>query len=214
MANQGTASDGAERSGRRRSRRSRSSRSNGLITVLGGLLGVSVFLLVAVAITLGGRISASSNENSLLSAELFKSELALKELRPKLAAAEKELAMLMEGRFPHLHTLEPDAVIAVQEQYLKNIVFTVVNQNGNRVYEYKLVMANPFSYAVNVNFRVLVFDKLGVQVGVDRIRLDNDLAIGESRSHSSALDVFMKSEPRYFAINFESPGDAKSAWKH
>jgi hypothetical protein len=171
---------------------------------LGVLLGIAVLLLVAVSVTLGGRVTSLSNANAILSEELFKSEQQLKELRPRLEATDRELKMLMEGRFPNLHPLTPDEVIPVQEQYIKNIVFTVTNHGAEERHEYKLVMENSYHHKVHPNFRLMVFDKLGVQVGVDALVAAEGLKVGESRSHSSTLDVFMNSQPRYFAIDFET----------
>ena len=57
---------------RRRSGRYRSSRSGTLTAMLGGLLGLAVFLLVGVSVTLGGRVTTLSKSNSALSDELFK----------------------------------------------------------------------------------------------------------------------------------------------
>lgn len=193
----------------RRSRRQRStSRSSTLAAVLGGLLGLSIFLLVVGAITLGGRVTSLANANRALTEELFRHEQEIRQLRPRLEASERELQMLMEGRLPNLHSLIPDQVIQVQEQYIKNIVFTVVNQGEDKIYEYKLVMDNAGQLRIQPRFRVLVFDRMGVQVGVDEVELGDALGAGESRSHASILDVFMDSQPRYFAIDFN--GRARS----
>jgi len=193
----------------RRSRRQRSTaRSSTLVAVLGGLLGLSVFLLVVGAITLGGRVTTLANANRALTEELFRHEQEIRQLRPRLEASERELQMLMEGRLPNLHSLIPDQVIQVQEQYIKNIVFTVVNQGEDKNYEYKLVMDNAGQLRIQPHFRVLVFDRMGVQVGVDEVELGDTLGAGESRSHASTLDVFMNGQPRYFAIDFN--GRAKS----
>jgi hypothetical protein len=195
------------RSGRR-SRRQRSSRNSTLVSVLAGLLGLSIFLLAVGAITLGGRVTSLANANRALTEELFRHEQEIRQLRPRLEASERELQMLMEGRLPNLHSLIPDQVIQVQEQYIKNIVFTVVNQGEDKIYEYKLVMDNPAHLRIQPRFRVLVFDRMGVQVGVDEVELGDALGAGESRSHASTLDVFMNSQPRYFAIDFN--GRARS----
>ncbi|MCW8874935.1 MAG: hypothetical protein OQK27_04205 [Gammaproteobacteria bacterium] len=178
------------------------------MSVLAGLLGLSVFLLVVGAITLGGRVTSLANANRALTEELFRNEQEIRQLRPRLEASERELQMLMEGRLPNLHSLIPDQVIQVQEQYIKNIVFTVVNQGEDKTYEYKLVMDNPAHLRIQPRFRVLVFDRMGVQVGVDEVELGDALGAGESRSHASTLDVFMNSQPRYFAIDFN--GRARS----
>ena len=190
----------------RRSRRQRSSRNSTLVIGLASLFGVAVFLLLVVSITLGGRVSNLSAANRALSEELFKQEQEIRQLRPRLEASERELQMLMEGRLPNLHTLIPDQVIPVQEQYIKNIVFTVVTQGDEKIHEYKLVMENPSHQRIQPRFRVLVFDRMGVQVGVDEVMLGEYLGAGESRSHASILDVFMNSQPRYFAIDFNGRG--------
>jgi hypothetical protein len=170
--------------------------------VLAGLLGVAVFVLVVVSITLGGRVTALGHANRALTEELFTQEQEIRQLRPRLEASERELTMIMEGRLPNLHGLIPDQVIPVQEQYIKNIVFTVVNRGEEKIHEYKLVMENTAHNRVQPRFRVLVFDRMGVQVGVDEVLLAEGLSEGESRSHASTLDVFMNSQPRYFAIDF------------
>jgi hypothetical protein len=191
---------------RTRSRRRGSSRNGTLVVALSGLLALAVFLLVVVSITLGGRVTALSNSNRDLTEELFKHEQDIKLLRPRLEASERELAMLMEGRLPNLHSLIPDQVIPVQEQYIKNIVFTIVNRGDEKTYEYKLVMDNSAHLRIQPRFRVLVFDRMGVQVGVDEVELAESLGAGESRSYASTLDVFMNSMPRYFAIDFNGRG--------
>lgn len=191
---------------RTRSRRRGSSRNGTLVVALSGLLALAVFLLVVVSITLGGRVTALSNANRDLTEELFKHEQDIKLLRPRLEASERELTMLMEGRLPNLHSLIPDQVIPVQEQYIKNIVFTVVNRGDEKTYEYKLVMDNSAHQRIQPRFRVLVFDRMGVQVGGDEVELAEALGAGESRSHASTLDVFMNSQPRYFAIDFNGRG--------
>ena len=192
----------------RRSRRQRSSRSSALVVGLASLLGVAVFLLVVVSVILGGRVTTLSNANRTLSEELFRYEQEIRELRPRLEAGERELQMLMEGRLPNLHSLMPDQVIPVQDKYIKNIVFTIVNQGDEKSYEYKLVMDNATHQRIQPRFRVLVFDRMGVQVGVDEVELAEGLSAGESRSHASTLDVFMNSQPRYFAIDFNGRGKA------
>ena len=174
--------------------------------VLAILLGLTVFLLVVAAITLGGRVTNLTNANRALTEELFRHEQELRQLRPRLEASEQELRMIMEGRLPNLHGLVPDQVIPVQEQYIKNIVFTVVNRGDEKTHEYKLVMENSSHLRVQPRFRVLVFDRMGVQVGLDEVEFLEALAAGESRSHASVLDVFMNSEPRYFAIDFKDRG--------
>lgn len=191
---------------KRRSRRQRPARNGTLVASLSGLLALAVLVLVVTSITLGGRVTSLANANRALSEELFKHEQELKLLRPRVEASERELQMIMEGRLPNLHSLVPDQVIPVQERYLKNIVFTVVNRGAERIHEYKLVMENTDHQRIQPSFRVMVFDRMGVQVGVDEVVLAEGLGVGESRSHASTLDVFMNNQPSYFAIDFDGRG--------
>lgn len=193
---------------RRRRRRYGSSRRRALlVSVLGLSLGVSIFLLIGVAITLGGRVSKLTKANSELNTALFRFEQQVKELEPRVEELEEELRQVVAGRFPNLHPLEPDTVLPVNEQYVKNLVFTVINQGTVKHYEYRVVMENPFDHAVRPHFRVMVFDRLGVQVGVDEINEMEDLNAEESRTYSSRLDLFKTGEPRYFHIDFRMPGE-------
>jgi len=52
------------------------------------------------------------------------------------------MSEMTKGRLPHLLDLVPDKVLPINGPYLKNIVFTLLNQNGTKSYEYKLVMEN------------------------------------------------------------------------
>jgi len=172
--------------------------------LLGALLVLTVLLLVGVSIGMGAKIAGLSDTRSLLSQRLVDTEDELGQSQARLAKVEQELQALVEGRFPNLLPLVPDKVLGVGKHYVKNIVFTVIGDGRSRVYEYKLVMENPYNYPVYPDARLLVFDKLGIQTGIDEIKEKLELGPGESRSWSSTVDVFMNSEPRYFFVDFKA----------
>jgi len=174
--------------------------------LFGVLLGATVFLLVAVSIGLGAKITGLSNTKSFLNQQLIDVGDELKQTRTRLTETEQQLQALVEGRLPNLRTLEPDKVLKVGEHYVRNIVFTVIGNGHSRVYEYKMVMENPYYYPVYPDIRLLVFDKLGVQVGIDNIEEKLELGPGASRSYSSNINVFMHSIPDYFNIDFKTGG--------
>ena len=136
-----------------------------------------------------------------MESELFKVKQQLSLAAPELERSRKELALMIKGRLPHLRELTPDKVINVNISPFKNIVFTVLNQNGKKRYEFKLVMENTGENLVQPDVRIFVFDQHGVQVGMSEITDRVDLMPGESRSYSSVIDRFINEEPRYFFIS-------------
>lgn len=191
----------------RHARRHRSSHYKRRALILGFLLGMSLFALFAVSLMMVVQVAKLSNSNSMLRQGLAKSEGELEQTRNRLAEAEQDLAAVISGRFPNLMPLEPDKVFEVKQHYVKNIVFTVLKKDNEKMYEYKLVLENRYDYPVYPDLRLLVFDKLGIQMGVDDILDDQELAPGESRSFSQTIDVFMNSDPSYFALDFKSRDD-------
>lgn len=191
----------------RHSARSRSYRSSSnLRTVsrrlaLAVALSVSLFVLFFVIIFSVMRISGLVRENDALQAELAKARLELSQTGPELEQTRKIVSEMTKGRLPHLRDLVPDKVLKINGPYLKNIVFTVLNQNGTKSYEYKLVMENSTTKTVHPAARMIVFDRYGVQIGSSEVASRSDLAPGESRSQSSVIERFIDEEPRYFYVS-------------
>ena len=142
--------------------------------------------------------------------QLLAKEKQVNDLNSRLAKSKHELEELIKGRFPTVMQLVPDQVIAVNNDSIKNIVFTVVKHDGSRQYEYKLVVENRSRKIIVPKFRLLVFDKSGLQIGVDQVMSSEELGPGESRSYSSRVDFFMKEKPAYFYISDPIPVGAKN----
>lgn len=164
-------------------------------------LSVSLLVLFLVIIFSVVRISGLVGENDVLQAELVKIRQDLSQTGPELERTRKMVSEMTKGRLPHLIDLAPDKVIMINGSYLKNIVFTVLNQNGTRRYEYKLVMENATTRTVYPEARMFVFDRYGVQIGSAEVAGRSGLAPGESRSQTSVIDRFIDEEPRYFYVS-------------
>jgi len=164
-------------------------------------LSVSLLVLFLVIIFSVERVSGLVRENAALQTELTKARQELSQTGPELERARKMVSEMAKGRLPHLHDLVPDKVLKINGPYLKNIVFTVLNQNGTKRYEYKLVMENSTARTVHPEARIFVFDRYGVQIGSAEVAGRADLAPGESRSQSSVIDRFIDEEPRYFYVS-------------
>lgn len=163
-------------------------------------LSVSLAVLFLVIIFSVVRISGLVGESEVLHAELAKIRQELSQAGAELERTRKILSEMTKGRLPHLIDLVPDKVLMINGPYLKNIVFTVLNQNGARRYEYKLVMENTTTRTVYPEARMFVFDRYGVQIGSAEVAGRSGLAPGESRSQTSVIDRFIDEEPRYFYV--------------
>ena len=185
-----------------RSRRSRSSHHSSL-----KIWGLSLALLIMIVVLFisfvyaGSRIEELSSRASAVQEKLFLKEKEVEELKANLTKSKNELEALINGRLPSVIKLEPDKVLAVNNDLIKNIVFTVVTQDGVRQYEYKLVVENQSRKMIVPKFRLLIFDKYGVQIGIDQVLTGDELAPGESRSYSSKVEFFMKEAPAYFQVS-------------
>lgn len=193
-----------------RSRRSRHSRHSGLkIWSLSFALLITLVILFISFVYSSSRIEALSTRADAVQKELFLKNKEVDEMKSNLAQSKNELEELIKGRLPSVMKLVPDKVLAVNKDLIKNIVFTVVKQDGSKHYEYKLVMENRNRTRIVPKFRLLIFDKYGVQIGLDQVLTSEELAPGESRSYSSRVDFFMKEEPAYFDVSGMIPSGAE-----
>jgi cell division protein FtsB len=193
-----------------RSRRSRTSRHSGLkIWTLSFLLLVAVTALFILSVYTSSRIQELSTRADSVQRQLFLKKKEVDELTASLTQSKDQLEKLVKGRLPSVMRLEPDKVLAVNKDSIKNIVFTKVKHDGSRQYEYKLVLENRSKKIVVPKFRLLVFDKYGVQIGIDQVLTSEELGPGESRSYSSKVDFFVKEDPAYFHVSSMIPAGAK-----
>jgi len=193
---------GTRHSSRRHSSRSHAEKHKSHYKlVLPMALAVSVLALLLVGVFLIVSINDHEQEIDVLHAELTKTRQELKQVAPELQRAQKTLADMAKDRLPYLHDLVPDKVLNINNAYVKNVVFTVLNQNGTNIYEFKLVVENSSTRNVRPKSRMIVFDRNGVQIGGAEIADLAELAPGESRSQSAVIDRFIDAEPRYFYVS-------------
>jgi len=169
-------------------------------------LAVSLLVLLAVIIFSVVSIGGLDSEINALQTDLAKARQELSRIGPELEQTRKIVSEMTKGRLPHLLELVPDKVLNINSAYLKNIVFTVLNQNGTKSYEYKLVMENSTGRTIHPAAKILVFDRYGIQIGGAEMAGRTEIAPGESRSQSSVIELFLDEEPRYFYIS-TSPAD-------
>jgi hypothetical protein len=207
-------SDSSRARSSRHSARSHSDRSSSSLNkvsrrlALTVSLSVSLLVLFLVSTFSIVRISGLVEENEALQAKLTSTLQELSQAGPELERTKKIMSEMAKGRLPHLRDLVTDKVLQINGPYIKNIVFTVLNQNGTKSYEYKLVMENSTERTIHPEARIFVFDRYGVQIGSSEVAGRTDLSPGESRSQSSVIDRFIDEEPRFFyvsALHAEKP---------
>jgi len=200
---------------RRSSRRRSSSRASGshhsrtrLIQILGVAIALSLLINLLLAIALASyarKASLLSGVSSSLRFELSELSTQVELKTEHIETLKNEIKELTLNRLPGLITLNYDEVLKVDEQYVKNIVFTRTGKKGTHLYEYKVVLENRDS-ALQPALKVILFDRNGVQVGMSELsnkakqglitRLDQD----EVRTHYAIVQLADKAEPEYFQV--------------
>ncbi len=171
------------------------------------------FLFVAIKLSLYAK---ELNEVTILQ---HQQERELQKLRPMVARLEKEIADLVEERIPGLHPLVFDEVISVDQQYVRNIIFTLIGTEEDRRYEYKLTLKNNGLTAVHPIVKILFFDQLGIQVANSTIGVDESgdptldvLERGEVRSYTKVIDLSDDGhQAHYFMVMVDLPDYQKIA---
>ena len=129
-------------------------------------------------------------------------------LEGEVKTLQEELATLIQGRIPNLMPLEFDVTVPSDQAYLKNISFTLTGTASDRQYEYRAVLHNDRLADIQPDVSILLFDAMGIQVGMAKLSNDhatsqvehNDLKPGETRAYSSGISLDREAEPNYFLI--------------
>lgn len=205
-----THSDSSRDSNRRSSSRGRAihKKRTRLIQALGASLILSVIINLFAVVALGRYIHKArllSGVNASMQEQLSDSVSQSESMTQLIATLEKEVELLTLKRLPGLLNLRYDEVITLDNEYVKNIVFTQTGKIGDKLYEYKLVLENHRS-ALQPSLKIILFDRTGVQIGASELnnkpahgsvmRLDQD----EIRTHYSFVKLPEQAIPEYFQI--------------
>jgi len=137
---------------------------------------------------------------------LRETEAELLSTREALAAAQASVGMLVEQRIPGLRPLQPNQVVAIGESSVRDIAFTTLRGSEKNGLEYKAVIENDSTVPVSPAVRVLLFDRVGVELGRSQIGLEPDgkkttLRPGEIRSYFAVVKLDPGREPAYFRLD-------------
>jgi hypothetical protein len=198
--------------GGRRRRRSRSSyKAERKLQRL--QMGLVVLISLAVLGTVIGAVlvnrAATERDKAVFEARQLKRELAT--VTEEANRLRKERDGLVKERIPGLQLLAYDETIQIGVQYVRNIAFTLVRQDGDDAYEYRIVLSNTGIEGVRPQVAIAFFDELGLQVGnavlsAEQLAEEGEeylLEPGEVRTHTGTIEVSKDAAPMYFLLTVE-----------
>lgn len=129
-------------------------------------------------------------------------------LEQQISTLQEEKASLVQSRIPDLNPLAFDSIVPIGRRYLKNISFTRTGTENEKVFEYRAVLQNDGQQNITPDVSILLFDSLGVQVGMTQLAKDDILSDakyegllpGESRSYASQIKLTRERDPEYFHV--------------
>lgn len=165
-------------------------------------------VLSLLSIALGAWALRETHQHRALTATLYKEKSEIAEARQALEQARADLDALVKGRIPELTPVAFDEVLPIGKAYVRNVAFTLVRAGSDSSYEYKVVLQNETDIMVRPAAEILMFDRLGVQIGRARIGPAPDaggddpqfLYPGEVRSYAGAMELSRRAEPAYFTV--------------
>jgi hypothetical protein len=142
--------------------------------------------------------------------DLRKQEVLAKNLAGELETVKNELDVLVQERIPGLIPLTYDEAINIDNEYVRNIIFTLAKTGKKNIYEYRLVLHNNTLSIARPKARIILFSDIGIQIGMAQIEqtdasteTDARAALdpGEVRSYTAAIDLIRNEEPSYFLLD-------------
>ena len=173
--------------------------------LLGSAAGIAALILLVLA---KFSIDGLESENQTLSVKARKQAIQLEESAARIRKLQQDVSVLVDKRIPDLHRLQFDKTIALNQQYVRDVIFTLTGIGSNKEYEYRVVLSNDSLNVAHPFVKVFLFDRLGIQLGMTRTSKYNaiseidfiTLQPGEIRSHSSKVPIDRNETPYYFLI--------------
>jgi hypothetical protein len=171
------------------------------------LAGITIlFLLIYIFTWFYIRSLATGQEQAALA--LRKLDVKHQGVVKELETLRSERDALVQGRIPDLLPLHFDEAIPIETSYIRNVIFTLVKNGRNTVYEYRLVLNNDSLSIVRPKVEIFLFNELGIQIGNALVEPGDattnntraTLEPGEVRSYSATIKMLREGKPVYFLI--------------
>ena len=174
------------------------------------LAGISILFLIILIFSLLQTARESSEYHQAI-LDLRKQEVLAKNLASELETVKNERDILVQERIPGLTPLTYDEAINIDNEYVRNIIFTLAKTGKKNIYEYRLVLHNNTLSIIRPKARIILFSDIGIQIGMAQIEqtdasteTDARAALdpGEVRSYTAAIDLTRNEEqPSYFLLD-------------
>jgi hypothetical protein len=172
------------------------------------LAGISIlFCLVLIFSWLHFSRESSDHRQAIM--DLRKQEVLTESLARELDSVKNERDILVQERIPGLIPLTYDEAITIDNEYVRNIIFTLAKSGKKNIYEYRLVLHNNTLTVAHPKAEIMLFNDIGIQIGMAKIEqtdATNDIDTratldpGEVRSYTAAINLGLNEEPSYFLL--------------
>lgn len=168
-------------------------------------------LLLLVFVVLGwvvsglfikGYVNSARKDKNALEAKLYRMQATFDENEAAMKQMKEDMDAVVKGRIPGLKSIVFDEVIRIDDQYVKNILFTLRKKGEEINYEYKIVLHNQTPSVLEPRVQIYLFSRTSLQIGYADLKGGGDavLIADESRSHSGSFDISQDGEPVYFMV--------------
>jgi len=173
------------------------------------LAGISILFLI-ILIFSWLHLAGKSSEQHQAILDLRKQEVLVKNLAGELETVKNERDILVQERIPGLIPMTYDEAISIDNEYVRNVIFTLAKTGNNNIYEYRLVLHNNTLSIARPKARIILFNDIGIQIGMAQIEQTDastetdaraSLDPGEVRSYTAAIDLIRDEEPSYFLLD-------------
>ena len=167
-----------------------------------------LFLIVLFFTWLHSANKSSEHNQSLL--DLRKQDAVVKNLTVELETVKEERDLLVQKRIPGLIPMLYDEAITIDNEFVRNIIFTLAKSGKKNIYEYRLVLQNNTLTITRPKAEIILFNHIGIQVGMAQIQqidatteIEGRAALdpGEVRSYTAAINLIRDEKPSYFMLN-------------
>jgi hypothetical protein len=163
--------------------------------------------LVTLSAGFGAWALHATHAHRELATAHFRQRAALAQAEATAQRAAEEVAALVQGRIPNLHPVALDQVIPVARGHVKNVAFAMLREDGVPSYEFKVLLENASEAMAIPRVRLLLFDRLGVEIGRASVVAGGDgsgddeiLYPGTARSYAGTFALARDAEPAYFLL--------------
>ena len=166
-----------------------------------------LFLIALFFMWLSSNKDSSEHDRAML--DLRKQEAIARNLATELETVKGERDILVQQRIPGLIPLRYDETINIDNQYVRNIIFTLAKSGKKNIYEYRLVLHNNTLAVARPKAEIILFNDIGIQIGIAQIEQSDAtteingraaLDPGEVRSYTAAINLIRDEEPSYFLL--------------